>query len=398
MKRMFALLLAALCLSFAACAAKDAPDGAKEPDPAPDPPAGPAPVSQPEPVEGPEPETVWKGVDGVTLSLLQESYPVGVQEITLVIDNRSDQEICYGEDLSCQRFVDGAWQDVPFKDRVYCIEVAYCLPADSVGTLGLDMGFFDHAMEEGLYRLTGSEIYFSDPREVSEPWRLDLRVTAEAQPEPDYALYISEEPIPTVDGCLVTDRLPVYFINNTGKEGYALSIPHLERKNESGEWEPVPWKDGVGFCGTPDPLPMGGRAWSEDIPMLWGALEDGAYRLSYEVGPTFETEEWARGEFTLYTPEGDQGLPLFSAEVFPNGEDGPGWTLPQEDAARLLGIFQAGEWTEGTADCLSDYRLVLAGQTVYFHSDCGTFNDTENERSFSVSEEDRTAILAMLQK
>ena len=38
MKRIFALLLtAALCLSFAACAAKDAPAGPEEPDPAPSP-------------------------------------------------------------------------------------------------------------------------------------------------------------------------------------------------------------------------------------------------------------------------------------------------------------------------------------------------------------------------
>ena len=43
--------------------------------------------------------------------------------------------------------------------------------------------------------------------------------------------------------------------------------------------------------------------------MLWGTLEDGRYRLSYEVGPTFDTEEIAYGEFTLYTPEDNHGLP-----------------------------------------------------------------------------------------
>ena len=40
-----------------------------------------------------------------------------------------------------------------------------------------------------------------------EPWQLDFRVTAEAQPEPDYAVYISRKPVPIVDGCLVTDKL-----------------------------------------------------------------------------------------------------------------------------------------------------------------------------------------------
>lgn len=192
MKRIFTLLLAAaLCLSFAACAAKDAPAGPEEPDPAPSQPADPAPMSQPEPAEEPGPEP---------------------------------------------------------------------------------------------------------------------------EPEADYALYISDQPIPTVDGCLATDRLPVRFINNTGKDGHVLDIPHLERKNESGEWEPVPWKDGVGFCGTPSALPAEGRDWSEDLLYLWGTLEDGTYRLSYEVGDTFDTEDMAYGEFTLYTPEDNQGLPLSSGE------------------------------------------------------------------------------------
>ena len=186
MKRIFALLLtAALCLSFAACAAKDAPAGPEEPDPAPSQPADPAPMSQPEPVKEPEPE-----------------------------------------------------------------------------------------------------------------------------PEPDYALCISDQPIPTVDGCLVTDRLPVHLINNTGKDALVLLIPHLERRNEAGGWEEVPYQDNVGFCGTPDPLPAGGAEWSEDMLYLWGALEDGRYRLSYKVGDTFDTEERAYGEFTLYTPEENHGLPL----------------------------------------------------------------------------------------
>ena len=212
----------------------------------------------------------------------------------------------------------------------------------------------------------------------------------------DYALAISDQPIPTVEGCLVSDRLPVRFINNTGEDGYVLDIPHLERKNEAGEWEPVPWREDVGFCGTPSPLPVEGRDWSEDLRCLWGALEDGEYRLSYEVGATFATEEWAYGEFTLYTPEDNQGMPLFSVEVFPAGEDSPGWTLSREDASELLRIYQGAKWTDVTADCLNDYRLVIAGETVYFHSDCGTFNDNKNNRSFTVPEEDRTAILAML--
>lgn len=311
------LLTAVLCLTACGKAvpppeAPAAPPEAPAVTAAPDGPEA-APVSQPAAMEEPEPVTVWSEQAGVTLSLLQESYPVGVQEITLVIDNQSDGEICYGEHFFCQKFVDGTWQDIALKEWGYFKDVAYGLQANSVWTLRLDIGLLDQALEEGLYRLTGQEIDYRDSGERAEPWQLDFRVTSEAQPEPDYVLYISKDPIPTVEGCLVTNRLPVYLINNTGKEGQVLLIPHLEHWNAAGEWEEVPYQENVGFCGTPDPLPIGNKEWSEDISLLWGRLEDGKYRLSYEVGETFDTEDRAYGEFTLYTPEAS-GLPLAPAE------------------------------------------------------------------------------------
>ncbi len=307
-KILMLLLTAAMCLTACGKGAPlpevpvepEAPPAAAEPE-AP-------PISLPTAVEGPEPVTSWEGVPGVTLSLLQESYPVGVREITLVLDNRSEMEIFYGEHFSCQKFVDGAWQPVEFQDKVYFRDIAWVLEADSVRTLRLDMNALEQPMEEGLYRLTGGGVHLRDTGEWSEPWQLDFRVTAEAQPEPDYTVYISKKPVPIVDGCLVTDRLPVYLINNTGEDRQVLHIPRLERRNEAGGWEEVP--ENVGFCGMPDPLPAGGAEWSEDMLYLWGALEDGQYRLSYKVGDTFDTEERAYGEFTLYTPEENHSLPL----------------------------------------------------------------------------------------
>ena len=309
-KILMLLLTAAMCLT--ACG-KDAPlpEVPVEPEA---PPAAAAPEAVPVPApatpEEPEMVTVWSGWPGVTLSLLQENYPVGVQEITLVLDNRSEMEFDYGEHFSCQKFVDGAWQPVEFQDKVFFHDIAWILEADSVRKLRLNMGCLEQPLDEGFYRLTGEIIYRADSMAELEAWQLDFRVKAEAQPEPDYAMYISKKPVPTVDGCLVTDRLPGYLINNTGKDGQVLHIPHLERRNETGGWEEIPYQDNVGFCGTPDPLPAGGAEWSEDMLYLWGALEDGRYRLSYKGGDTFDTEERAYGEFTLYTPEENHGLPL----------------------------------------------------------------------------------------
>lgn len=316
MKKIFALLLAAaLCLGLAACAAKDAPADVGEPAPASGTSAEsaePAPVSQPLQVEEPEPETIWTGPEGVTVSPLQTVYPEGVKKLTLIVDNSTDLMLGYGEDFSLQKYTDGVWQKIAFQENTIFYDDLYLVLPHSARVMPYSTVMLTRALDEGLYRLTGSEFRMWEewePRESRETfpaWHVDFRVTADAQPEPDYALYISAQPIPTVDGCLVTDRLPVYFINNTGEDGNVLDIPHLERRNDAGEWEEVPYKDNVGFCGTPSRLPAEGREWSEEISMLWGTLEDGTYRLSYAVGPTFETEETVSGEFTLYTPENNQ--------------------------------------------------------------------------------------------
>lgn len=116
--------------------------------------------------------------------------------------------------------------------------------------------------------------------------------------QPVFDLIVSDQPISTV-----SEKIEMHFVNNTGKEGCVQSIPHLERLSETGEWVEVPWKDNIGFCGTPDPLPVEGRDWSENIPLLWGALEEGQYRLYYKVGRGYEPEELVYGEFFVSTPE-----------------------------------------------------------------------------------------------
>lgn len=54
-------------------------------------------------------------------------------------------------------------------------------------------------------------------------------------------------------------------------------------------------------------------------------------------------------------------------------------------------------WAEGTADCLCDYSLQIGdGWWLNYHSDCGTFNDTENNRSLTLSAADRETVNAIL--
>ena len=397
MKKMITVLLAAiLCLGLAACAS-DTPDDTAAPNSVLSGPgisAEPTTVSRPLPVE--EPEPVWINESGVTASLLQSVYPEGIQKLTLVLDNTSGQELSYGPGFSCEKYVDGAWNAVDWGDGpVYDLMLRTVQP-HSAGEQVLDLTFLAEPLDEGLYRVTGSPMWLGQGDQLPA-WQVTLRVSPDAQPEPDYALYISAQPIPTVNGCLVTDRLPVLFINTTGKDGQVVDIPHLEKLDETGEWMEVSYKDRIGFCGTPSRLPADGRPWSEDISYLWGALEDGQYRLSYNTDPDGSTGQSISGTFTLYTPEDNHGLPLFTGvEVFRNEEDAPGVPLSEEDSSTILTILQNGDWQEGTADCINDYRFTVSGSTIYYHSDCGTFNDSEANRSFTVSEEDRAVILSLL--
>lgn len=76
-----------------------------------------------------------------------------------------------------------------------------------------------------------------------------------------------------------------------------------------------------------------------------------------------------------------------------------GAALSPEDADRIANLLEEGNWnTEGTADCLNDCILTVNGESVYYHSDCGTFNDTIQERGLSLTEDERAAVNAVLSK
>lgn len=299
MNQIFALLLAGvLCLSAAGCGT-DAPNTdmeARETPPAEQNEPGPAGISQPISTEEPAPETVWEVPGTARLSLLQTEYPAGTEKMTLVVENTGDAEIGYGEDHSCEKYVEGQWVKVDFIDNPIFADVLYTVEPRSVRTMELNWSQLLRPLEEGLYRITGSNIWVGE--DMTDNWQAGFRITSDAQPEPDFALVVPGEPISAA-----AETIPARIVNNTGETANILFIPHLERLNENGEWQEVPYKDGVGFCGMADPLPAEGRGWSENPAYLWGMLEEGMYRLSYEVGRDFETEEFVYGEFTVCAPE-----------------------------------------------------------------------------------------------
>ena len=55
-----------------------------------------------------------------------------------------------------------------------------------------------------------------------------------------------------------------------------------------------------------------------------------------------------------------------------------------------------GKYTEGTAECANDCKLIIEERTYYYHSECGTFNDKENNQNLSVTAKEKESINVIL--
>ena len=73
-------------------------------------------------------------------------------------------------------------------------------------------------------------------------------------------------------------------------------------------------------------------------------------------------------------------------------------TLSTEDALIFHAFIETGEWDEGTSDCLNNCEIIFDGNTIRYHSDCGTFNDSVYNRHITLSEEDKLEVNAILEK
>ena len=70
--------------------------------------------------------------------------------------------------------------------------------------------------------------------------------------------------------------------------------------------------------------------------------------------------------------------------------------LSAEDAAVIVGLLGSGKWMEGTGDCLNDCIIFMDGEEIQYHSDCGTFNDTVNEKRLHLTEEQQAEVNVIL--
>lgn len=70
--------------------------------------------------------------------------------------------------------------------------------------------------------------------------------------------------------------------------------------------------------------------------------------------------------------------------------------LDPKDKNYIIDILNNATWIDDAANCASDFVFVTQKQRVRYHCECGTFIDVTNQRSTTVSEEQRIAINAIL--
>ena len=73
------------------------------------------------------------------------------------------------------------------------------------------------------------------------------------------------------------------------------------------------------------------------------------------------------------------------------------YDLTEEEVKIIADIIENGTWnTEGTAECANDCKLIIDERIYYYHSECGTFNDKENNQNLPVTAEEKESINVIL--
>ena len=79
--------------------------------------------------------------------------------------------------------------------------------------------------------------------------------------------------------------------------------------------------------------------------------------------------------------------------------NGSAFDLSKENAKTIQQILDSGSWVPDATDCASDYVLTFDGRTIYYHSDCGTFNERleQSNQSLRLADTDRETVNAIIQ-
>ncbi len=72
--------------------------------------------------------------------------------------------------------------------------------------------------------------------------------------------------------------------------------------------------------------------------------------------------------------------------------------VSKEDADEIQNCIASRNWQDFSSDCLNNCELIFDGQTILYHSECGTFNDVEQQKCLWLSGEQQVLVNGILEK
>lgn len=78
--------------------------------------------------------------------------------------------------------------------------------------------------------------------------------------------------------------------------------------------------------------------------------------------------------------------------------DGESYELSPENSETIRQILCDGNWVLDAANCAGGYTVVIDSRKIYYHAECGTFNERleQSNRSFHLSEANRETVNAII--
>ena len=146
-----------------------------------------------------KPETTWTTLDGIlTVSVQQPEYPVGIEEITLILQNNSAGEAMYGESYSMEKYIDGTWENI--SGSLNFNAVGLILSEHTQQTMTINTALFPSTLGVGLYRIIGTTLSYTGETSLTttttDCYVVEFLVTEDAPAPTDTDLNASDRWIP----------------------------------------------------------------------------------------------------------------------------------------------------------------------------------------------------------
>lgn len=134
----------------------------------------------------------WTVTDGITLRLMNSRFPEGVEKMTLVMENRTDNVMLYGNGWSFEQYNNGKWIPLQNKENVAFTAEGYTLYDHRRDVFHISTFALEKPLTEGLYRVTGCSLRVaSDDENLSyggnytdyPPYKLEFAVKKDALPD-----------------------------------------------------------------------------------------------------------------------------------------------------------------------------------------------------------------------